>query len=255
MTSASDTMWDVAEDSLRRDERGELTKAREGRVLIVTLNRPDSLNALTPHLHQQLLDALREAATDKEVGAVLSAARGVRSVRVVTCVVPKLRRSRTRARGPAWRTRADSLLHHGETARLLHTMPKPTIAMINGVAARRWPRACTRLRHAVCRARRDAHDLVRPRRDVGRSRALAISLTQLVGSARARELMFTGDKISAEEALRIGLGHASGGCRLGFVRRRLHMAARWRRPGNRAALYQAEHRQGGSGFAGRGDGM
>ena len=76
MTSASDTMWDVAEDSLRRDERGELTKAREGRVLIVTLNRPDSLNALTPHLHQQLLDALREAATDKEVGAVILCGAG-----------------------------------------------------------------------------------------------------------------------------------------------------------------------------------
>src|SRR5579864_7194045 len=76
MTSVSDTMWDVAEDSVQRGERGELTKVRDGRVLILTLNRPESLNALTPHLHQQLLETLREAASDKEVGAVVLCGAG-----------------------------------------------------------------------------------------------------------------------------------------------------------------------------------
>ncbi|MGF6999370.1 enoyl-CoA hydratase-related protein [Paraburkholderia sp. GAS32] len=201
MTSEFDTLWDVAEHALRQEGRGELTKARDGRVLILTLNRPDSLNALTPGLHQQLLDALRDAASDKEVGAVVLSGAGR-----AFCSGGDMRRSEAPSGSArlSMEDRADSLLHHGETVRLLHSMPKPTIAMINGVAAGAGlalALACD-MRFAAREATLST-SYVR----VAMSGDLGVSyfLTQLVGSARARELMFLGDKISAEDGLRIGL--------------------------------------------------
>jgi len=41
--------------------------------------------------------------------------------------------------------RRNELRHHAETARLLHEMPKPTVAMLNGVAAGAGPRPSPRL--------------------------------------------------------------------------------------------------------------
>ncbi|MGF6602309.1 2-(1,2-epoxy-1,2-dihydrophenyl)acetyl-CoA isomerase [Paraburkholderia sp. GAS448] len=224
MTSVSDTMWDVAEDSVQRGERGELTKVRDGRVLILTLNRPESLNALTPYLHQRLLEALREAASDKEVGAVVLCGAGRAFCSGGDMRRPEASNTSDAGTRPSLEDRADSLLHHGETARLLHTMPKPTIAMINGVAAGAGlalALACD-MRFAA-RGVTLTTSYVR----VAMSGDLGVSyfLTQLVGSAKARELMFVGDKISAEEALRIGLVTRVEDAP-GLRQATLHMAAR-----------------------------
>jgi 2-(1,2-epoxy-1,2-dihydrophenyl)acetyl-CoA isomerase len=100
--------------------------------------------------------------------------------------------------------RADTLLHHGETVRLLSTMPKPTIAMINGVAAGAGlalALACDMRFAARGASLTTSYVRVAMSGDLG----VSYFLTQLVGSAKARELMFFGDRISVEEALRIGL--------------------------------------------------
>ncbi len=253
MTSASDTMWDVAEDSLHDGTNAwaNSQKARDGRVLILTLNRPESLNALTPYLHQRLLDALREAATDKEVGAVVLCGAGSAFCSGGDMRRPEASKAPDAGARPSMEDRADSLLYHGETARLLHTMPKPTIAMINGVAA-----GAGLALALACDMRFAARgvSLTTSYVRVAMSGDLGVSyfLTQLVGSAKARELMFTGDKISAEEALRIGLVTRVKRMRTGLQSGdAAHGSPTGRRSGDRAALYQAaEHRQGGSGFTG-----
>src|SRR5580700_2315986 len=172
-----------------------LLSSTEGRVLILTLNRPAKLNALTKELHDELLEAVTRASTDKSVGCVLLTGAGA-----AFCSGGDLGSAPQGAelQRPLQEDRADSLLHHGETARLLHTMPKPTIAMINGVAAGAGlalALACD-MRFAA-RGVTLTTSYVR----VAMSGDLGVSyfLTQLVGSAKARELMFIGDKISAEE--------------------------------------------------------
>src|SRR5579862_4432688 len=106
-----------------------LVSSTEGRVLILTLNRPEKLNALTKELHDELLEAVTRASTDKSVGCVMLTGAGA-----AFCSggdMGSVPQGADLPR-PTQEDRADTLLRHGETTRLLHGMPKPTIAMING---------------------------------------------------------------------------------------------------------------------------
>jgi 2-(1,2-epoxy-1,2-dihydrophenyl)acetyl-CoA isomerase len=177
-----------------------LTIERDGRVLILTLNRPDKLNALTPELHRLLHAAVIEAAHDSNVGAVVLTGAG----RAFCSGGDMGGRKDSLAAAPTLEQRADELRHHGEAARLLHEMPKPTLAMINGAAAGAGlalALACD-LRIAADQAvLTTSYVKVALSGDLGSS----YFLTQLVGSARARQLMLLSEKIDAAEAHRIGL--------------------------------------------------
>jgi 2-(1,2-epoxy-1,2-dihydrophenyl)acetyl-CoA isomerase len=190
------------------DESGSATDApadaplaieRDGRVLILTLNRPDKLNALTPELHRLLHAAVIEAAHDSNVGAVVLTGAGR-----AFCSGGDMGGRKDSAAAPTLEHRADELRHHGEAARLLHEMPKPTLAMINGAAAGAGlalALACD-LRIAADQAvLTTSYVKVALSGDLGSS----YFLTQLVGSARARQLMLLSEKIDAAEAHRIGL--------------------------------------------------
>ncbi len=179
---------------------GPLIVCREGRVLVLTLNRPERLNALTPELHHALHAAVYEAEHDTAVGAVVLTGAGR-----AFCSGGDMSRDKAQAGSPpSLEERADELRTHAETARLLHVMPKPTIAMLNGVAAGAGlalALACD-LRVASTTAMMTTSYV-----NVAMSGDLGITyfLTQLVGSSRARELMLLGGKIDAAQAHRIGL--------------------------------------------------
>ena len=177
-----------------------LAVERNGRVLILTLNRPDKLNALTPELHRLLHAAVMDAAHDVNIGAVVLTGAG----RAFCSGGDMSGRRDSTGAAPTLEQRADELRSHGETARLLHEMPKPTLAMINGVAAGAGlalALACD-LRIAA-----DGAVLTTSYVNVALSGDLGSSyfLTQLVGSAKARQLMLLSDKIDAAEGHRIGL--------------------------------------------------
>jgi 2-(1,2-epoxy-1,2-dihydrophenyl)acetyl-CoA isomerase len=177
-----------------------LTIERMGRVLVLTLNRPDRLNALTPELHARLHGATAEAARDATIGAVVLTGAG----RAFCSGGDMGGRQNSALTTPTLEERADELRHHGETARLLHEMPKPTLAMLNGVAA-----GAGMALALACDLRIASRDAVLTTAyvKVAMSGDLGSSyfLTQLVGSARARELLFLSEKIDATEARRIGL--------------------------------------------------
>jgi 2-(1,2-epoxy-1,2-dihydrophenyl)acetyl-CoA isomerase len=181
-----------------------LTVRREGRVEVVTLNRPERMNALTPELHARLEDALHEAAADNGVGAVVLTGAGR-----AFCAGGDLRqgdspRGSTPPRPVTMEDRADDLAHHAKTTRLLHTMPKPTIAMMNGAAA-----GAGLALALACDLRIAADDavLTTAYARVAMSGDLGINwfLTRLVGAGRARELMLLSDKLDAQRAESIGL--------------------------------------------------
>ena len=90
------------------------------------------------------------------------------------------------------------------TSYVLHTMPKPTIAMVNGAAAGAGlslALACD-IRFASDKAK-----FVTAFRNIALSGDFGGSyfLQRLVGAGKARELYFTAEKLDAEEALRIGM--------------------------------------------------
>jgi 2-(1,2-epoxy-1,2-dihydrophenyl)acetyl-CoA isomerase len=181
-----------------------LTELRD-RVLYLTLNRPDKLNAMSPSMMSGVLSSLQQAATDPAIGAVVvtGAGRGF-------CAggdVSAMRNRNEAAAAGAETTIEDRVagLRRGEEAScLLHEMPKVTIAAING------PAAGAGLSLAMAADLRFAADNARlgtafARVGFSGDYGGTWSLTQLVGSAKARELYFLPDMLDAAEALRIGL--------------------------------------------------
>jgi 2-(1,2-epoxy-1,2-dihydrophenyl)acetyl-CoA isomerase len=176
-----------------------LLRELDGRVLVLTLNRPQRLNALTQELHAQLREAVEHAAHDPEVGALVLTGSGR-----AFCSGGDLA-GRSQSRAPlTLEQNADELRHHGETARLLHEMPKPTVAMLNGVAA-----GAGLALALACDLRIASHAavLTTAYAKVALSGDLGVSyfLTHLVGAAKAAELLFLSEKIDATEAHRVGL--------------------------------------------------
>ena len=177
-----------------------LLRERDGRVLILTLNRPERLNALTRELHRQLHEAVLDASRDSEIGAVVLTGAG----RAFCSGGDLGDRKHSTAAPPTVEQRADELLQHSETARLLHEMPKPTLAMINGVAAGSGlalALACDLRVASRSAVLTSAYAKVALSGDLG----ISFWLIHLVGAAKAHELLFFSDKIDAAEAHRLGL--------------------------------------------------
>jgi 2-(1,2-epoxy-1,2-dihydrophenyl)acetyl-CoA isomerase len=165
------------------------------------MNRPESLNALSSDMMGKLREALPRLAADPETRVVILTGAGKGF-----CAGGDVKGMAARSDGPppSIEQRAHSLRVGMEASRWLHEMPKPTIAQMRGPAAGAglaMALACD-LRIVSDNARfTTAFARVGFSGDYGGS----YFLPQLVGAAKARELYFTADMVSAEEALRIGL--------------------------------------------------
>jgi 2-(1,2-epoxy-1,2-dihydrophenyl)acetyl-CoA isomerase len=177
-----------------------LLEAVEHGVLTLTLNRPDRLNAFNGEMLQRLHDALTRAASDTKIGVIVLTGAGR-----AFCAGGDVKAMAERGDGGnTFDDRARGLRQRMEVSRLLHEIPKPTIAMLRGPAAGAGlsiALACD-LRVASETARlTTAFAKVALSGDFGGT----YFLTQLVGPAKARELYLTSPTIEAAEALSLGL--------------------------------------------------
>jgi len=179
----------------------ELLEELKDKVAVLTLNRPDRLNAMSPPMLDALLEALPRLAADPEVGVVVltGAGRGFCAGGDVKAMAEG-----RESIGTTLEEKAQGLRSRMEVSRWLHEMPKPTIAMVRGAAAGAGlslALACD-LRVASDSARfATAFARVGYSGDFGGS----WFLTQLVGTAKARELYFTADIMDAQQALALGI--------------------------------------------------
>jgi 2-(1,2-epoxy-1,2-dihydrophenyl)acetyl-CoA isomerase len=179
----------------------DLLEAVKDGVAVLTLNRPERLNAMSRSMLDGLLEALSRLAEDGAVGAVVltGAGRGFCAGGDVKAMAEG-----SEMGGVTLEERAQGLRARMEVSRWLHEMPKPTIAMVRGAAAGAGlslALACD-LRMAGDSARfGTAFARVGYSGDFGGS----YFLTQLVGTAKARELYFTADMLDAQQALGLGL--------------------------------------------------
>jgi 2-(1,2-epoxy-1,2-dihydrophenyl)acetyl-CoA isomerase len=179
-------------------ERHLIEAISEG-VVTLTLNRPDRLNALSTPIMDGLLEALPRLARDTAIGVVVLTGAG-RAV----CAGGDVKRM---AEVPVERSIEDAVTHlrgRMEVSRLLHEIPKPTIAMVNGPAAgagMSLALACD-LRIAAQSAR-----FVSAFANIGFSGDFGGSyfLSKLVGTGKARELYYTADPLDAAQALALGV--------------------------------------------------
>jgi 2-(1,2-epoxy-1,2-dihydrophenyl)acetyl-CoA isomerase len=168
-------------------------------VATLTLNRPDRLNALSTPIMEGLLEALPRLAADPVVGTIVLTGAGR-----AFCAGGDVKRM---AEEPVARSSADDVARlraRMEISRLLHEIPKPTIAMVNG------PAAGAGLAMALACDMRIAGESARfvtAFAKVGFSGDFGGSyfLSKLIGTGRARELYFTAEPIDSSQALSLGI--------------------------------------------------
>src|SRR5947199_6027191 len=173
--------------------------ARQGAVLTLTLNRPETLNALNRQTTQALTAALEAAGQDPEVGAIILTGAGR-----AFCAGADLRDVAARAQAGDTDLGADLRTNYTPMIRAIRACPKPVIAALNGTAAGAGlslALACD-LRLAAAGAQLI---VVFVRVGLVPDAGSLFFLTRMVGLSKATELAITGDPVSADEALRLGI--------------------------------------------------
>ncbi len=187
-----------------------LFEKRPDGVALITLNRPDSLNAMGGQLMPLLAEHLAECSTDASVRCVVLTGAGRAfcaggDVKAMAARQDDGAGERPRSPPAAFALSVQGLRESQKrTSYALHAMPKPTIAMVNGHAVGAGlslALACD------LRIASDRSKFGTVFRNVGFSGDFGGSyyLPRLVGIEKARELYFSGEIVDAAEALRIGM--------------------------------------------------
>jgi 2-(1,2-epoxy-1,2-dihydrophenyl)acetyl-CoA isomerase len=171
----------------------------ENGLLTITMNRADRRNALNPEMTQGLVEAARRAGEDHDVRAVLLKGAGG-----TFCVGGDVK-SMAAGRAPLpFEAKMANLRRGMEVSRLLHLLPKPVVAQVDGAAAGAGlsiALACD-LRVASASVKiTTAFAKVGLSGDYGGT----YFLTQMLGSAKARELYLMSPVLSGQEALALGM--------------------------------------------------
>ncbi|MEO7659570.1 MAG: enoyl-CoA hydratase-related protein [Pyrinomonadaceae bacterium] len=169
-------------------------------VATVTMNRPDALNALSLQLTTDLATAIRRAVTDKARAVVLTGKGRA------FCSGGDLREMKSmwerEGRIEAFLEAPLAALH--DVIRLIRETPIPFVAAVNGVCAGagvNFALACDVVIAAEDASFREAFVRIGLSPDCGGT----FFLPRAVGEKIAAELFMTGDAVSTERALRIGM--------------------------------------------------
>lgn len=171
---------------------------QNGPLALLMFNRPEAMNALNPQLITELKDALFAIAADEEIKVVIVTGSG----KAWSAGIDLKAMNANISEG---QFAADQILKDGdEIIRLLQTMPKVTIAAVNGycyTGAMELMMAFDMVIAAEEAKIGDTH----AKWGVIPKWGMSQRLSQLVGPMKARELSFTCEPISGKEAARIGL--------------------------------------------------
>ena len=178
-----------------------LREERRGHVLVVTLDRPERLNALDASLRSGIPAVLADAQADRDVRAIVltGEGRGFSSGVDLSGPRPATARPDVTVGDPL-----DELGWVGRQALAVHGCDKPTIAAVNGVAAgagMSLALACDlRVGSPATRFR-----TVFLERNLSPDSGMSWFLPRIVGYSRAADLLFTSRDVDGEEAYRLGL--------------------------------------------------
>jgi len=171
----------------------------ESGLLTITMNRPDRRNALNPDMTLGLAEAARRAAEDHEVRAVLLKGAGG-----TFCVGGDVK-SMAEGRAPlSFEARMINLRRGMEVSRILHEMSKPVVAQLDGAAA---GAGLSIALSCDLRVASQSVKITTAFAKVGLSGDYGGTyfLTQMLGSAKARELYLMSPVLTAQEALALGI--------------------------------------------------
>lgn len=171
-------------------------------VAMIALNRPEKRNAITNEMRAELIEALDTVSRDRGVRAVVLTGNGKGF-----CAGGDVSGMAQRMEAPAGEIAFNGwsrqqLVHH--TVNLLYSMPKPTIAAVNGAAAglgADMALSCD----FILASQEASFTWSYIKRGLIPDGGGMYFLPRRVGLARAKELIFSGRKVDANEALEIGI--------------------------------------------------
>lgn len=172
---------------------------RDGHVAVVTVNRPDKLNALDFDTIGQLHATIDELSADEAVGAIILTGAGEKAFVAGADIGGLVGQGVIGGKRNA---------QHGQAmTRAIETSPKPVLCAINGFALGGG------LETALACDMRFASDNAKlglPEVSLGIIPGYGGTqrLPRLIGMGNALQLIFTGDHVPAEEALRLGIVNA-----------------------------------------------
>lgn len=177
---------------------GELLHERRDHVVYLTLNRPESRNALNAALRSQFIEALDDANHDPDVFAIVITGAGDKAF----CAGGDLKEFNDIAkRGTRFPTPMSGIYRNVHEVVL--EVYKPTIAALNGPTV---AGGCEIALACDLRIAADHIHIGLPEAKVGMgANAGAVLLPRLLPRAIAYQMLYTGEPISAAEALRWGL--------------------------------------------------
>jgi len=176
-----------------------VTVERDGSVALVTLNRPEAMNAFNTEQLQSLLKVVQELSADSSVRAVILTGEGKRAFAAGADI------SEMSTKRPSEAKQFGDLGHAIGIA--IGAAPQPWIAAINGYAL---GGGCEMALACDIRIASETAQLGQPEVTLGIPAGWGGTqrLPRLVGPGQAAELLLSGRRIKADEALRIGLVNA-----------------------------------------------
>jgi len=171
---------------------------RHGNVGVITLNRPDRLNAINGELLKDFTQQLRRAKEDKEAVSVILTGAGR-----AFCAGEDLKETAEGKSFDTWVEETDGLQ---DIQRDIMRLGKPLIAAVRGYAL---GGGCEFALSCDIRIAAEDVKFGFPETEVGLTVTTAGTklLSHIVGLGKAKELIFGGEFVNADEAFRIGLAN------------------------------------------------
>ena len=174
----------------------------ERAIATITFNRPDKRNAMSDDMRTEFIHALEQVAADKAIKALVLTGAGKGF-----CAGGDISGMHKRMNAPAGEVgfngwHRQQRVHHVQA--LLHTMPKPVIAAVNGAASglgADTALACDFIIASEWASFAWSYVL----RGIIPDGGGMYFLPRRVGLAKAKELIFTGRAVKVEEALALGI--------------------------------------------------
>ncbi len=192
------------------DKEHLLVERRDDGVVLLTLNRPEQLNALSGSMMDRLKDVLRELELGNDVGCIVvtGAGRGFCSggdvIGMAGAMSPEGEERPPGSEADAYESHVAAMHRtHQDLVMVFYELKIPTIALVNGPAAGAGMGLAA---GADMRIASDRAFFTTAFARIGRSGDFGSTflIRQIVGPAHARELYFTSRRLPADEALAMG---------------------------------------------------
>lgn len=168
---------------------------RRGRIALITINRPDKLNALNIATRKELADTLDELRNDEEVRVAVITGAGEKAFVAGADISEFAGRTAVQQR---------AVMKERSVFVSAEDFPKPLVAMINGFCL---GGGCELALSCDIRIASDRAKFGQPEINLGiiPGGGGTQRLTRLIGEGKAMQLILTGEMINAQEAYRLGL--------------------------------------------------